>query len=111
MGSVELLDRRVMTAHEAARQLDIPVTTLIRWLEGEQRRDNWYPPVLREEPTGQLDVTWGEVGGGSLSAGLPREERADAEIAALHRRYAAEVRGTLPPRTFQAVRQWPPTAA
>lgn len=61
MGSVELLDRRVMTAHEAARQLDIPVTTLVRWLEGEQRRDNWYPPVLREEPTGQLDITWGEV--------------------------------------------------
>ena len=41
-----------MTAPEAARQLGIPATTLIRWLEGEQRGGAWYPPVLREEPTG-----------------------------------------------------------
>jgi uncharacterized protein (DUF433 family) len=61
VGSVELLDRRVMTAHEAARQLRIPATTLIRWLEGEQRGGTWYPPVLREEPTGQPEITWGEV--------------------------------------------------
>ncbi|HEY5990458.1 MAG TPA: DUF433 domain-containing protein [Streptosporangiaceae bacterium] len=61
MGSVQLLDRRVMTAQEAARQLNIPVTTLIRWLEGEHRRSNWYPPVLRDSPTGQAEMTWGEV--------------------------------------------------
>lgn len=61
MGSVELLDRRVMTAPEAARQLGIPATTLIRWLEGEQRGGAWYPPVLREERTGDADVTWGEM--------------------------------------------------
>jgi hypothetical protein len=61
VGSVQLLDRRLMTSHEAARQLGIPATTLIRWLEGEQRRGTWYPPVLREDPTGQTDVTWGEV--------------------------------------------------
>jgi uncharacterized protein (DUF433 family) len=50
-----------MTAHEAARQLGIPATTLIRWLEGEHRGGKWYPPVLREDPTGQPDVSWGEV--------------------------------------------------
>lgn len=61
MGSVDLLDRRLMTAHEAARQLGIPATTLIRWLEGEHRRGSWYPPVLREEPTGEFDMSWGEV--------------------------------------------------
>ena len=61
MDSVVLLDRRVMTAQEAARQLAIPATTLIRWLEGEHRAGRSYPPVLREQPTGQPDMTWGEV--------------------------------------------------
>ena len=50
-----------MTAQEAARQLAIPATTLIRWLEGENRAGTSYPPVLREQPTGQPDMTWGEV--------------------------------------------------
>ena len=59
MDSVVLLDRRVMTAQEAARQLAIPATTLIRWLEGEHRTGT--PPVLREEATGEPYVTWGEV--------------------------------------------------
>lgn len=61
MGSVALLDRRLMTAQEAARQLGIPATTLIRWLEGERRGGRWYRPVLREEPTGEADMSWGEV--------------------------------------------------
>jgi uncharacterized protein (DUF433 family) len=61
VGSVDLLDRRVMTAQEAARQLGIPATTLIRWLEGDHRGGAYYPPVLREEPTGQADMSWGEV--------------------------------------------------
>jgi hypothetical protein len=62
VGSAQLLDRRLMTSHEAARQLGIPATTVIRWLEGEQRRGTWYPPVLREDPTGQTDVSWGVAG-------------------------------------------------
>ena len=61
MRSVELLDRRVMTAPEAARQLGIPATTLIRWLEGEHRGGKWYAPVLRDEPTGAGDMSWGEI--------------------------------------------------
>jgi uncharacterized protein (DUF433 family) len=61
VGAVRLLDRRVMTAREAARQLRIPETTLIHWLEGERRRGTWYAPVLREEPTGRADITWGEM--------------------------------------------------
>src|SRR6266700_3009510 len=61
VAAVQLLDRRVMTVREAARQLRIPETTLIHWIEGEQRGGTFYPPVLREEPTGQATVTWGEV--------------------------------------------------
>jgi uncharacterized protein (DUF433 family) len=61
VGAVNLLGRRVMTAREAARQLRMPETTLLHWLEGEQRPGAWYPPVLREEPTGDAEVTWGEM--------------------------------------------------
>jgi uncharacterized protein (DUF433 family) len=58
---VSLLDRPVMTVGEAARQLRIPVTTLERWIEGGRRKDVWYSPVLREKPTGTLQMTWGEI--------------------------------------------------
>lgn len=61
MNDVRILDRRIMTVREAARQLRIPPTTLVHWLEGGQRQGAWYPPVLREEPTGSSDITWGEM--------------------------------------------------
>jgi uncharacterized protein (DUF433 family) len=52
----------VLTAREAARQLRIPETTLIRWIEGwKGRGDRRHPPVIREEPTGIMEVTWGEM--------------------------------------------------
>jgi uncharacterized protein (DUF433 family) len=50
-----------MGAREAARQLQIPASTLWHWLEGGNRGGTWYEPVLRTEPTGQKDVTWGEM--------------------------------------------------
>jgi uncharacterized protein (DUF433 family) len=61
MDGVSVLDRPVMSAREAAHQLRMPPTTLLHWLEGGRRRDTWYSPVLREKPTGSMDVTWGEV--------------------------------------------------
>jgi uncharacterized protein (DUF433 family) len=62
VGSVGVLDRRVLTVREAARQLRIPETTLVRWVEGWRGRgDRHHPPVLREEPTGIMDMTWGEM--------------------------------------------------
>jgi uncharacterized protein (DUF433 family) len=61
VGAVDLLGQRVMTVREAARQLRIPETTLIHWLEGEQGRGAWYPPVLREAPSGSAEITWGEM--------------------------------------------------
>lgn len=60
-GAVEILHRRVMGAREAARQLQIPASTLWHWLEGGVRGDTRYEPVLRPEPTGEKDVTWGEI--------------------------------------------------
>ena len=50
-----------MGAREAARQLHIPPSTLLHWLEGGERKGTRYEPVLRPEPTGQKDVTWGEM--------------------------------------------------
>lgn len=59
--NVEVLDRPVLGIREAARQLRIPPSTLANWLDGGTRQSTWYPPVLREEPTGGTDVTWGEM--------------------------------------------------
>jgi uncharacterized protein (DUF433 family) len=60
--NVSILDRRVLGAREAARLLRMPASTLLHWLEGDTRPDGtFYPPVLREEPNGRSDVTWGEI--------------------------------------------------
>jgi len=61
MAGLGILDRKVLSAREAARQLAIPPTTLINWLEGGERQGVRYEPVLRVEPTGSRDMTWGEV--------------------------------------------------
>jgi uncharacterized protein (DUF433 family) len=61
MGELRVLDRRVLSAREAARQLRMPPTTLIHWLEGGERQGKWYEPVLRPEPIGSRDMTWGEM--------------------------------------------------
>jgi uncharacterized protein (DUF433 family) len=61
VGNVTLLERRVLGVREAARQLRIPASTLIHWLEGGERQGRWYEPVLRTEPTGARDITWGEM--------------------------------------------------
>lgn len=56
-----VLDRPVMSKSEASRQLRIPPSTLTNWLEGVTRRGIFYNPVLREAPTGQTTMTWGEI--------------------------------------------------
>lgn len=59
--TLSILDRRVTTATEAARQLGMPTATLRYWLEGAERDGRRYEPVLRPAPTGVSDVTWGEM--------------------------------------------------
>jgi transcriptional regulator with XRE-family HTH domain/uncharacterized protein (DUF433 family) len=58
---VHLLSTPVMTGREVARQLGMSPTTLTQWLEGGERRGQWYEPVLRAEPLGHLNMTWGEI--------------------------------------------------
>jgi uncharacterized protein (DUF433 family) len=64
----ELLDKTIFQVNEAARFLGIPDKTLRRWLDGDRRFDVRIEPLIREEPTGVWDVTWGEfVEAGFLS--------------------------------------------
>jgi hypothetical protein len=65
------LDREVYSEAEAARLLEVAPSTLHYWLEGGERRGVTYPPVIRVEPRGRVNVTWGEF----LEAGLLREYR------------------------------------
>ena len=55
------LDTTVLAVPEAARQLGIPATTLRHWLEGHRIDNRFYEPVLRPEPTGSGDISWGEM--------------------------------------------------
>lgn len=59
-GTVALLEREVYSEAEAARLLGVPQGTLHYWLEGGQRGQRTYEPVIRREPTGDRVVTWGE---------------------------------------------------
>jgi len=56
-----LLDRPLYDEVLAARVLRMSRSTLHWWLEGGERRGKWYDPVLRPEPTGSREVTWGEL--------------------------------------------------
>ncbi len=64
---VQVLQRELYTIAEAAHLLRLPRSTLRWWLEGRDPR----PPVIRAEPTGSSNVTWGEF----VEAGFLREYR------------------------------------
>ncbi len=59
------MDRETYSAAAAARLLRVSTATLRWWLEGREQ----YSPVLRPEPTGSGNVTWGEF----VEAGFLRE--------------------------------------
>ncbi len=60
-GTLTLLERPLYDEVLASSVLDVPRSTLHWWLEGGERRGKVYPPVLRVEPTGSNEVTWGEL--------------------------------------------------
>lgn len=71
MSKVSTLARPMYSISAAARLLDLPSGTLRWWLDGKQRGDKDYPPVIRAERMGGDAVTWGEF----VEAGLLREYR------------------------------------
>jgi uncharacterized protein (DUF433 family) len=60
-GTLSLLERPLYDEVLASSVLDVPRSTLHWWLEGGERRGKVYRPVLRNEPTGSNEVTWGEL--------------------------------------------------
>jgi len=68
---ISLLARPTYSLSEAARLLRISPSKLRWWLEGAVRGAKQYPPVLRSEPTGDPQVSWGEF----IEAAYLREYR------------------------------------
>jgi uncharacterized protein (DUF433 family) len=60
MASLELLERPIYSLAQVDRLLALHPGTARRWLEGYERRGRTYPPVVRDRPTGEETVTWGE---------------------------------------------------
>lgn len=74
-----ILSQPTYSLTEGARLLQVAPSTLRWWLEGAERGDRCYPPVLREEPTGSSTLTWGEF----VEAGYLREYRTNLPLQRL----------------------------
>lgn len=59
-GVVSLLERPVYTFREVDRLLGLNQGTARRWIDGYRRGGRTYAPIIRQEPTGDSWVTWGE---------------------------------------------------
>ena len=57
---VSILERATYGVAEAAGLLGLRPARARAWLDGYARHGVEYPPVIREEPTGDDTVTWGE---------------------------------------------------
>ncbi|MEU7910242.1 DUF433 domain-containing protein [Microbispora bryophytorum] len=57
---VDLLERPTYTMSQVDRLLGLPHGTARRWIDGYSRRGREYRPIVRESPTGEDLVTWGE---------------------------------------------------
>lgn len=68
---ISLLTQPTYSLSEAARLLRVSPSRLRWWLEGAVRGERRYPPVLRSEPTGNSQVSWGEF----IEAAYLREYR------------------------------------
>lgn len=68
---VSILDRPVYGLGEAAGLLGLRPDRTRAWLDGYDRLGGHYAPVIREEPTGEDIVTWGEF----VELGYLREYR------------------------------------
>lgn len=71
-----LLDRRVYDLGEAATFLDLPPSTLRRWLLGDVRKGRTYLPVLRDAHNDRTAVRWGEF----IEAGVLKALRGEHKV-------------------------------
>ena len=82
---VELLDRPTYALRQVDWLLSLSPGTARRWIDGYERGGRQYPPVVREEPTGDESVTWGEF----VETRLLSEYR-DAGVSMFHLRPAVD---------------------
>ncbi len=82
---VEILERPVYGLSQVDRLIGLKAGTARRWIEGYERGSRTYPPVVREDPTGEDIVTWGEF----VEARLLAEYR-DAGVSMHRMRPAVE---------------------
>ena len=64
-----MLDRRVYVMSDVDLYLGLPSGTARRWIEGYSRGGRAYPPVIREDRSGEETVAWGEFVETRLLAG------------------------------------------
>lgn len=79
--NLRALDRRLYAFAELDQLIGLHSGTARRWLEGYVRRGKQYPPLLRQETTGDELATWGEF----VEAGLVAEYR-DKGVSVQHLR-------------------------
>lgn len=77
---VDLLERPVYGMSEVDAVLRLTPGTARRWIDGYVRERRQYPPIVREERTGDDVVTWGEFVGTRL---LSEYRKADVPIVNL----------------------------
>ena len=68
MGQVRYLDRPTYGYGDVDSLLKLTPGTARRWIDGYERGGRAYPPVVREDMTGEESVTWGEYVETSLLA-------------------------------------------
>jgi len=76
MSSVTILERPVYGLAQAASLLGLRSARVRAWLDGYERKGVSYQPVIREEPTGDDLVTWGEF----VELGYLREYREEVAL-------------------------------
>ncbi|MFG1822534.1 DUF433 domain-containing protein [Microbispora bryophytorum] len=57
---VDVLERPIYTMSQVDRLLGLPHGTARRWIDGYSRRGREYRPIVRQSPTREDLVTWGE---------------------------------------------------
>lgn len=83
---IDLLGRPTYGLPQVDRILGLHSGTARRWIDGYQRAGKQYPPVIREESTGDDTATWGEF----IETRLLAEYR-DAGVPLIRMRPAIEV--------------------
>jgi uncharacterized protein (DUF433 family) len=102
VSTLTILERPVYGVAQAASLLGLRSARVRAWLEGYERQGVWYPPVIREEPTGEDHVTWGEF----VELGYLREYREEVALQRIRPVIASLREAYSTPYPLASVRPW-----